>query len=131
MTAPAAGGVSAVSAGLLLLCGFMASANASADAQQLPLWELGLGVGALAFADYRGADTGRVYPLPVPYVIYRGRILRWDRHGVRGLFLNQHWLELNISVNATTPVSSRDTPARRGMPNLDRKSTRLNSRHHR
>jgi outer membrane protein len=117
MTASAAGGVSAAAAALLL-CGFTVSPNASAEEQQLPLWELGFGVGALAFADYRGADTGRVYPLPVPYVIYRGRILRADRDGVRGLFFNQDWLELNISVGATTPVSSRDTPARHGMPNL-------------
>jgi outer membrane scaffolding protein for murein synthesis (MipA/OmpV family) len=83
-----------------------------------PLWELGLGVGALAFADYRGADTGHVYPLPVPYLVYRGRIFRADRDGVRGLLFDQDVAELNVSVNATTPVRSRDTFARRGMPDL-------------
>lgn len=102
----------------LAICASVAAGRAFAQEQSLPLWEFGLGVGALAFADYRGADTGHVYPLPIPYVIYRGRFLRADRDGVRGLFLNQEWLELNISVNATTPVSSRDTPARHGMPNL-------------
>jgi MipA family protein len=101
---------------LALLCGIAAPAHA--DAVEKPLWEFGLGVGALGFADYRGADTGHVYPVPVPYFIYRGEYLRADRDGVRGLLLNQSWVELNLSVNATTPVRSRDTPARSGMPDL-------------
>jgi MipA family protein len=92
--------------------------TAAADPQQKPLWEFGLGVGALAFADYRGADTGHVYPLPVPYVVYRGQFLRADRDGVRGLLLDQKIAEINISVGATTPVRSGDTLARRGMPDL-------------
>jgi outer membrane protein len=89
-----------------------------AAATPQPLWELGLGVGALAFDDYRGADTGHLYPLPVPYFVYRGRFLRADRDGVRGLLIDREVAELNLSVNATTPVHSGDTLARRGMPNL-------------
>jgi outer membrane scaffolding protein for murein synthesis (MipA/OmpV family) len=93
-------------------------ASAAADPPQQPLWEVGLGVGALAFADYRGADTGHVYPLPVPYFVYRGQFLRADRDGVRGLLFDQRVVELNISVGATTPVRSGDTLARHGMPDL-------------
>jgi outer membrane protein len=93
-------------------------ATVAAAATPQPLWELGLGIGALAFEDYRGADTGHVYPLPVPYFTYRGRFLRADRDGVRGLLLDRDFAELNLSVNATTPVRSGDTLARRGMPNL-------------
>lgn len=99
----------------LLLC---VASIAPALAEQKPLWEFGLGVGALSFADYRGADTSHVYPLPTPYLLYRGKLLRADREGVRGLLFNREFVELNISMNATTPVRSKDTPARHGMPDL-------------
>lgn len=83
-----------------------------------PLWEFGLGAGAIAFADYRGADSARVYPLPVPYFVYHGKIFRADRDGVRGMLFNTPMVELNVSVDATTPVNSRNSDARAGMPDL-------------
>lgn len=95
-----------------------AGAVGHAPAMQEPLWEFGLGVGAFGFADYRGADTGKVYPLPVPYFIYRGQFLRADRDGVRGRLFKHEFVELNISLNATTPIRSSGTVARGGMPNL-------------
>jgi outer membrane protein len=95
-----------------------AAAAATANATDKPLWEFGLGAGALLFNDYRGSDTSSVYPIPVPYFVYRGKFLRADREGLRGLLFNQRFAELNVSVNATTPVRSRDIAARRGMPDL-------------
>jgi outer membrane protein len=91
---------------------------ACALAEQQPLWEAGLGLGALSFPDYRGSDQTRVYPVPVPYFVYRGDFFKSDRNGVRGEFLQRKYVELNISVNATIPVTSNDDRARRGMPNL-------------
>jgi outer membrane scaffolding protein for murein synthesis (MipA/OmpV family) len=89
-----------------------------ANAEQLPLWEVGVGVGALLFPDYRGSDEAQVYPIPVPYVVYRGKFLKADPRGLRGVLLDRTGLELNISVNATVPVRSDDNEARRGMPDL-------------
>jgi outer membrane scaffolding protein for murein synthesis (MipA/OmpV family) len=103
----------------LVTYGVLASAaSTAADTPQKPLWEFGLGIGALAFDDYRGADTGHVYPLPVPYFDYRGHIFRADRDGARGVLFNREVAELNVSVSATTPVRSSATTARSGMPNL-------------
>ena len=99
----------------LVLWGCGAPACRAADR---PLWEFGLGAGAIAFADYRGADSAHVYPLPVPYFVYRGRLFRADRDGVRGLLIRNPRAELNLSVDATTPVSSRNNSARAGMPDL-------------
>jgi outer membrane scaffolding protein for murein synthesis (MipA/OmpV family) len=82
------------------------------------LWEFGMGVGAIAFNDYRGSSSTHVYPLPVPYFLYRGRILRSDRDGVHGRFLNQRLLEFDVSVNATAPVFSSHSGVRAGMPEL-------------
>jgi outer membrane protein len=89
-----------------------------ARAAQKPLWEFGLGVGAIGFSDYRGAETSHLYPVPVPYFVYRGKIFKADREGVRGLLFNQEFAQLSLSVNATTPVRSRHNRARRGMPDL-------------
>jgi len=90
--------------------------SATVDADEKPLWELGLGVGSVTFMDYRGADTSHVYVLPIPYFVYRGKFLEADRNGVRGKLFNQDWAELNVSVNATTPVRANAT--RHGMPDL-------------
>ena len=87
-----------------------------AAAEDKPLWDFGLGVGAVSFADYRGADTTHVYVLPLPVFYYRGKFLKSDRNGIRGKLFSQDWIELNISANATTPV--RRNAARAGMPDL-------------
>lgn len=106
-----------------LVCVVAALAGAlhagSAFAAELPLWEFGLGAGALAFSDYRGADSGHVYPVPVPYFVYRGRLLRADRDGLHGLLAGGGRVELKINVGATTPVRSSASHARSGMPGLD------------
>lgn len=99
---------------IVLLLG--AAAPHPAAAEPLPLWEFGLGVGLLAFNDYRGADTTHVYPLPVPYFVYRGNFLKSDRNGLRGLLFDQDRIELHVSLDATTPV--RNNSARAGMPDL-------------
>lgn len=90
----------------------------SAAAEEKPLWEAGLGMGALRFPDYRGSDESQVYPVPVPYFVYRGDFFKADRDGVRGELFNRRYVELNISLNATIPVNSEDNAARRGMPDL-------------
>jgi outer membrane protein len=105
-----------VSACALALLAITCAGYALAD--EKPLWEAGLGIGTVAFPDYRGSDQTRVYPVPVPYFIYRGDFFKADRNGLRGEFFNRDYVELNISVNATVPVDSSDDHARRGMPNL-------------
>jgi MipA family protein len=90
--------------------------TAPSHAKEEPLWEFGLGLGAIAFEDYRGSDTVHAYPLPVPYLIYNGKFLKADRDGVRGTLFNQDKFEINLSVNLTTPV--RNDSERSGMPDL-------------
>lgn len=89
---------------------------ATEPTKELPLWELGMGIGAVAFRDYRGSDTTHAYPVPVPYFIYRGKYLQADRSGLKSKLFHQDRVELNVSVNATTPV--RNNATRRGMPEL-------------
>ena len=51
-----------------------------------------------------------------PYFIYRGQYLQADRSGLKTKLFNQDRVELNFSLNATTPV--RNNAARQGMPEL-------------
>lgn len=87
-------------------------------AESLPLWEAGAGLSVLTLPDYRGADEGRAYVLPVPYLVYRGEFLKADRRGVRGELFESERVELDLSAGASPPVDSRRNRARRGMPDL-------------
>ena len=89
---------------------------ATAQSREAPLWEFGMGAGAIAFEDYRGSGASHAYPLPVPYFVYNGRFLQADREGIRGKLFNQEWIEINLAFDATTPV--RNDRARNGMPDL-------------
>jgi outer membrane scaffolding protein for murein synthesis (MipA/OmpV family) len=94
------------------------SHGTSAWADEEPLWEAGAGVTVLDFPDYRGASKSRPYALPFPYLVYRGRFLRQDRHGLRGVFFESERAELNMSLGASLPVDSSREPVREGMPDL-------------
>jgi MipA family protein len=85
-------------------------------AKEEPVLEVGLGIGAIAFEDYRGSSTTHAYPLPIGYLLYNGDFLKADREGVRGLLFHDSWVELNLSGNLTTPV--RNDRERSGMPDL-------------
>jgi MipA family protein len=89
---------------------------APTQAAQEPLWELGLGIGALGYADYRGADSSHVWPVPIPYISYNGPFLKADQEGLHGALFHRKWVELNLSWDATTPVSNDRT--RNGTPEL-------------
>ena len=98
--------------GLIFLC----LAASLARAEQLPLWEAGLGIGATTLPHYRGSDQSRTWVLPVPYVVYRGESLKVDDdRRIRGLFGED--VELEFSLNGSPPAKNND--ARRGMPDLD------------
>ena len=93
-------------------------APAFVHAEEKPLWEAGLGVGGIVFPDYRGSDELRTYPIPLPYVMYRGKFLKADREGLRGALFDRDYAELSLSVNGSVPVNSDDNEARQGMPDL-------------
>lgn len=86
-------------------------------AEQFPLWEAGAGVATINFPDYRGSNERQTYVLPMPYLIYRGEVLKVDRQRVRGLLFHSDYAELDVSVNGSVPV--KNDAARQGMPDLD------------
>ncbi len=94
-------------------------AVATSAEEELPLWELGVGVAALTQAHYFGADDSRAYVLPIPYFKYRGEVFRADRGGIRARLFESERVSLGISGGGSFPVDSEDDDARRGMPDLD------------
>lgn len=100
---------------MLLLAGLSAD---HAFAAEEPLWELGIGMSALSFPDYRGSEESSLYFLPFPYVVYRGTFFKADKDGIRGAFFDSDRVELNVSVGASVPVKSDDNSTRQGMPDL-------------
>lgn len=100
----------------LLFTGNINSSNAQEDTNKK--WELGLGVGAVSGPDYRGSDEYRDFISPIPYVVYRGKIIRSDREGIRGNFLRTDRYEFTLSASASiTPDADKNT-LREGMPDL-------------
>ena len=87
--------------------------------QELPRWELGIGLAGLDTPDYRGADARQRWLLPLPLVIYRGERLRIDREGLRGIFHDDGRWRLSLSLNGSVPAASDDNSPRAGMPDLD------------
>jgi outer membrane scaffolding protein for murein synthesis (MipA/OmpV family) len=83
-----------------------------------PLWEVGLGVAAVRFPDYRGSDQSSNYVLPLPFVVYRGRVLRADRDGARAILFGGKRVVVDVSLSASVPNKSSNNDARQGMPNL-------------
>jgi outer membrane scaffolding protein for murein synthesis (MipA/OmpV family) len=103
--------------GLAALGLLVAPAAASEPAE--PLWELGVGVGALSLPAYPGSEARQSWVLPFPWIVYRGEFLRVDREGARGLLFETPRLVVDLSGDATAPVDSDATRARRGMDDLD------------
>jgi outer membrane scaffolding protein for murein synthesis (MipA/OmpV family) len=106
---------------IICLVGFLLAAASThiSRAEELPLWEVGLGFAGLSLPDYRGSNQQRFYALPMPYLVYRGDFLRLDGNELSGLLFHTERVRLNISADASMPVNSTRNTARIGMPDLD------------
>lgn len=88
-------------------------------AEELPLWEAGIGVGLASAPTYRGSGERQTYVLPVPYFIYRGERVRLDRRGLRGEVFEGTSASLDFSASIGLPSKSQGNDPRAGMPDLD------------
>ncbi len=81
-----------------------------------PLWELGVFLGAAKIPAYRGSSESRDYLLPLPYGVYRGDIVSFDRESITGLFFESDTVDIDTSM--LIDFNDNDD-ARVGMPELD------------
>ena len=93
------------------------SVSLSARAEKLPLWELAFGGGVLTAPHYRGSNESSTYPHPFIFPVYRGKRVKSDESGIRGILLAGEKARLIFSLDGGLPVRDNDT-AREGMPKL-------------
>jgi len=99
-------------------CAWGDEASPSQADEKQPLWEFGVAGAAARLPHYIGSDEYETYYYPLPYLIYRGEILRANREGIRGIFYKGENFETSISLWGNPPVPE-DNQAREGMPELD------------
>ena len=108
--------------GMILATGLtvLAAAPSSGAEAGRPLFELGVMGGGGYIPDYPAAAENHFRALALPYIAYRGEILRSDEKGLlRGRLIHTDDIEFDISLNGSFPVDSDDNDDRRGLPDLD------------
>lgn len=90
----------------------------SADERHLPLWELGIGAAGLATPAYPGADDRSSRGLVLPFILYRGEVLRADQSGIGARLLRTERVEFDVGLAGALPSDSDDVDVRAGMPDL-------------
>jgi len=86
--------------------------------RNLPLWEAGLGAAAFSTPAYPGADDRSNRGLALPFLIYRGKVLRADQDGIGARLLDTDKVEFDVGFAGALPAHAKDVDARRGMPDL-------------
>lgn len=86
------------------------------DGRTPPLWEAGLAAFGAHGPAYPGAAQRTRNGLVVPYLLYRGRVLRADRDTVGVRAARTERLELDVGFAGSFGSAASDTDARRGMP---------------
>lgn len=84
-----------------------------------PLFEMGIGIGAVNQPFYPGSGQQRniVFPAPVP--IYRGKVFKSDSRGIRAEVVDEPRYRLDISADINFAINSDDIDAREGMADID------------
>jgi outer membrane protein len=98
--------------------GALLAVSCAAQAQPLPLWELGVFGGAATTPAYPGSRDRSARALALPFFIYRGDVLRVDQQGIGARLRRSERTELDVGLAASLPANSDDVSARTGMPNL-------------
>ena len=91
---------------------------AAQQTQALPLWEVGVGGFAVSTPAYPGSSKRTSRLLALPFLMYRGEVLRSDAGGVGARLLRSDRLELDVGFAGALPAHSNDVAARSGMPDL-------------
>jgi outer membrane scaffolding protein for murein synthesis (MipA/OmpV family) len=103
---------------VLAFAAILPASAAEPGERNLPLWEAGVGAAVFSTPAYPGAAQRSNRVLAVPYLLYRGRILRADQEGVGARLVDNDRITFDVGFAASLPAHSKDVDARRGMPDL-------------
>jgi outer membrane scaffolding protein for murein synthesis (MipA/OmpV family) len=96
----------------------LALVPAAAAEPNLPLWEAGVGAAVFSTPAYPGAADRSNRGLALPFLLYRGKVLRADQEGVGARLLDTDKVEFDVGFAGALPAHSNDVDVRRGMPDL-------------
>lgn len=102
---------------IVVISGFLFSTAIAAAEEGLPVWEVGIGGGAVSMPQYMGSDERYNFAAPIPFVIYRGERVNLDRSGLRAELFGLGELTIDASLGVGLPVRNTNR-ARAGMPPL-------------
>lgn len=102
----------------LLLWLWLSEVKADVEIVEPAYMEAGVGLVGQFIADYRGSEHYSLTALPIPYLLYEGRIFKADKDGVRGEFFSSARYQLDISLGGSLHGESDDNIRRQGMPEL-------------
>lgn len=85
---------------------------------KLPLWEAGVLSATALTPAYPGASERLGRATILPFMIYRGDVLRVDRGGVEARVVKTDEVEVDVGFSGALPASSRDVAIRDGMEDL-------------
>ena len=103
---------------IIWLCAAAPAMAALPSESALPLWEVGVVGGAVSTPAYPGARERTSRALALPFLIYRGEVVRADQSGVNARLFNSDRVELDVGLAASLPSRSSDVPERQGMADL-------------
>ncbi|MBQ5942628.1 MipA/OmpV family protein [Massilia sp. AB1] len=95
-----------------------AAAAAQSDERHLPLWEIGIGAAGISTPAYPGADDRSSRLLALPFILYRGEVLRADQSGIGARLFHSDRVEFDVGLAGALPSDSDDVEVRAGMPDL-------------
>ena len=104
-----------------LVAGALAAFVSAASAHQapaLPLWEAGVGGFAVSTPAYPGSSDRSSRLVALPFLIYRGEVLRSDAGGIGARLMHNDRLEFDVGFAGALPARSDSVAARSGMPDL-------------
>jgi MipA family protein len=102
----------------MLSCALLCALPLAAQAEELPLWEVGILGGTASTPAYPGSADRSTRSLVLPFLIYRGKVFRSDQSGIGLRLMRSERVELDVGLAASLPARSDDVAARAGMPDL-------------
>lgn len=105
-------------AALAAVAAFAVPAQAQPSDRTEPLWEVGAVAFGVSQQAYPGSDHQVRRGIVLPWLLYRGRLLRADGETIGLRPVKTPTFELDIGVAAAFGSNASDIDARRGMPNL-------------
>ncbi|SHH23994.1 MipA/OmpV family protein [Massilia sp. CF038] len=96
----------------------LAALSLPVQAEDLPLWEVGVLGGSASTPAYPGSSDRSTRSLVLPFLIYRGEVMRADQSGIGARLFESDRVELDVGLAASLPARSDDVAARAGMPDL-------------